>query len=331
MNELDVSVVIPAYNAEGFIAEALGGIAAQQALPREVIVVDDGSTDGTAQAVSNWVSTNASGLEVRLVRQANGGISSARNQGIRQANGEWIAFLDADDIWEPDHLQQLFAALNHAPGAVAAYGAGRLFIGDKIQELPYDEFWDNPSKQFGSAIERTSFFALGRSAFPRLIRGNFIKPSSLMVRASAIGSVGPFDESLGNAEDREFLARLLLAGSFVYCSIPITRYRWHDNNASQAKNAMRNMEWGLIAIESIRRRQARHLSSEEAQACCQAIAEGARSYLSTCSRSGTARYASGLRFIGAALGVRVAFSALALRHLIASLYWSLGGSEGARS
>ena len=104
-----ISVVIPAYNAEPYIGRTVDSVLAQTRPAHEVIVVDDGSTDGTEAAVSRY------GQEVRYIRQDNNGASAARNTGIEAAQGEWIAFLDADDEWMPEKLQRQAALLARNP------------------------------------------------------------------------------------------------------------------------------------------------------------------------------------------------------------------------
>jgi glycosyltransferase involved in cell wall biosynthesis len=102
---MTVSCVIPAYNRRPYIKRAIDSVFAQTRPVDEVLVIDDGSTDGTADAVEEWF-----GDRVRVVRQENTGVSGARHRGIREAKGEWIAFLDSDDEWTPDRNRQLYEA-----------------------------------------------------------------------------------------------------------------------------------------------------------------------------------------------------------------------------
>ena len=110
-HSIAVSVVIPAYNAAEFLPDSLASVFRQTYQPQEVLIVDDGSEDETSRV--------AQALEkrVRYLRKPRGGPASARNLGIRAAQGEWIAFLDADDIWLPDMLCSLAAAMRAAPGS----------------------------------------------------------------------------------------------------------------------------------------------------------------------------------------------------------------------
>jgi len=122
-----LTVVIPLFNGRDHLARCLGSVAAQRLAPREVIVVDDGSTDGGgAFVVSEFP-------EVRVVHQTNQGVGAARNAGVDQATTDWVAFLDADDYWYPDHLEELAATIAGLPDAdLVATGYQRWKAGDPI-------------------------------------------------------------------------------------------------------------------------------------------------------------------------------------------------------
>ena len=111
---LDVSAVIPTFNRRPYLRRAIDSILAQTVPVDEIIVVDDGSTDGSAEAVEQWY-----GQRVRVVRQENSGVSGARRRGIAEARGEWIAFLDSDDEWSPDRNRYLVEAASQVPSDVA--------------------------------------------------------------------------------------------------------------------------------------------------------------------------------------------------------------------
>lgn len=108
---VDFSVVIPLYNKEREVEAAVRSVLAQTHAPREILVVDDGSTDASAAVVEGIASSS-----VRLIRQPNGGVCAARNRGIAEARGEYIAFLDADDVWRPGFLAEIEALIREFPG-----------------------------------------------------------------------------------------------------------------------------------------------------------------------------------------------------------------------
>ena len=320
--QADVSVVIPAYNAEAFVVDALDSIEGQSLHPRQVLVVDDGSKDNTSAVVQAWIDSHATSYPVLLLRQKNGGISVARNSAIRRSSANWIALLDADDIWLPEHLASLMSAISASPGSIAAYGAGKIFRGSAIEDLPYDDFWDNPSKKFGEAIAGTPMLKIDRRALLRLLRGNFIKPSSLILSKSALEKWGMFDEEQGNAEDRELLARLLIYGTFVYCPSAITLYRWHDDNASQGKNAKRNLEFGLRAVKSIEGRFSEFLTPDERQAIKIILREAASQYADICAMRGVGALYLGGTFLRWQLGLGAAALSATPKRVAKSLWAS---------
>jgi glycosyltransferase involved in cell wall biosynthesis len=108
------SVVIPLYNKESYIARALASVQGQTVRDFEIVVVDDGSTDGGSRIVAR-----CAGPGLRLLRQENAGVSAARNRGIEEARGGWIAFLDADDVWKPDYLETISRLIKQHPEAGA--------------------------------------------------------------------------------------------------------------------------------------------------------------------------------------------------------------------
>lgn len=318
MLEKNISIVIPAYNAEHFIIEALDGIFNQTLPPKELVIIDDGSTDKTCQIIRDWILENNPTYSVIVRTQINSGISATRNLGIKLASGRWIAFLDADDIWEPRHLELLFSALELVPTAIASYGGGRLVENGVTQEGMYDDFWDNPSKNYGKKIDDSYFCLINSEIFPRLIKGNFIKPSSLMVSSSAIQKSGLFREDLGTAEDREFLIRLILIGDFVYVPEAITKYRWHADNASQVHNAKRNAENGLLAIQLVEVNKSLALTSVQMAACRDAITASAKNYLYICCQRGWHDYMNGVTFILRHFGWRRVLSSVSSKQIVHS-------------
>src|SRR5713101_9096613 len=117
-----ISVLIPAYNAAPYLKEAIESALSQSYAPHEIIVVDDGSTDGTADIARSF------GSQVRLLQHANRGVAASRNRGIEEATGDWIALLDADDLFLPDKLLLQVRAVDHNPSALLVYTGMRLLF-----------------------------------------------------------------------------------------------------------------------------------------------------------------------------------------------------------
>jgi len=130
-----ISVVIPLYNKADVIVRTLDSVRNQTFRDFEVVIVDDGSTDGSAILVEEYSDKYRSELIIRLIRKVNGGVSSARNEGIRQARGKFVAFLDADDVWLPDHLSAVVSIVGRHSDAKAIASGYRWCVGEQGIEL----------------------------------------------------------------------------------------------------------------------------------------------------------------------------------------------------
>lgn len=200
-----VSVVIPAFDARRFVDETLDSVLAQRGADFDVTVVDDGSSDGTADRV-------AARGDARLLRRENRGPAAARNAGAALGDSEWIAFCDADDLWAPDKLRRQLEAAEARPGAVLVASGGEEF-GARAGSLP--------APREGRVTGE-------------LIAENFITTSSVLVRREAYVRAGGFDESpaLISVEDYDLWLRLSLSGELAGVAEPLVRRRAHDRNLS---------------------------------------------------------------------------------------------------
>jgi len=199
-----VSVVIPAYNAAPFVGAALDSVLAQTEPVGEVLVVDDGSTDETAALVESY------GPQVRLIRQANAGVSAARNRGIREARGDWVAFLDADDTWLPGKVAAQTAALRAAPERAMCYSAFQV-VDEALRPLRIE--W---SDRRGPALEDL------------LLRGNVVgSVCTVMARRDLLAGLGGFDPALSYCADWDLWVRMAARTEFLYLPEPLVTYRQH--------------------------------------------------------------------------------------------------------
>lgn len=226
-----MSVIIPVYNGAHFIAEALRNVQSQGYPDLEIIVVDDGSTDDLDAALRD------SGVPHRLLRQANRGPAAARNAGIRAATGEWLAFLDADDLWTPGALRQLAQNLLLHHDASVIHG--------KIATLHRDPVG-------GAWVLVTS----ARDGFPFSIVAGIFK-------REVFDHVGGFDEELRYGEDFEWFARLQAGSSARMIPEVITHRRLHESNMTNdaaATEAGAREAWRRILTR--RMRQMRNVPRE---------------------------------------------------------------------
>lgn len=189
-----VSVVIPAFNVESCIAEAIDSVRGQRRPPDEIIVVDDGSTDGTAAVVAGYAPA------VRYIPQNNAGPSAARNRGIEEAGGEWIAFLDSDDVWLPDKLAVELDILGRNPDLVWVCSNHLLqFFGE-----------DAPFPRIDPALAE-NYLGVGdtfESFLQAIDRGIGWDPTAFTVRKDVLQEVGRFRVGLNYAEDLDLCLRI---------------------------------------------------------------------------------------------------------------------------
>ena len=210
-----VSVVIPAKNVAAYVGETLASALAQGEVT-EVIVVDDGSTDNTISIVRAIRDPR-----LRLMTNDSAGVSAARNLGARHASGEWLLFLDADDLMRPGAVAALLAAARGAPRAVLVYG-------------DYNTI-DSEGRQIGRRDLLKGRRKPSGDVLTRLAAGNFIVNGGIaLARAEAFRAIGGFDTSLRYCEDWHCWCRLAAIGEFEFAPKLLLDYRLHTANTMNA-------------------------------------------------------------------------------------------------
>jgi glycosyltransferase involved in cell wall biosynthesis len=214
-----ISVVIPTFNCAEYLATAIDSVLAQTFRDLEVIVVDDGSTDETRSVVGAY------GDRILYIRTENRGAASARNQGLQACSGEYLAFLDADDWWEPTKLAEQMSALADDGDAGLVYCDMHVHYDDGTT---LDSFLSNKS------------YACSGYVFDQLMQSQFIFPSTVLLKMSCVREVGTFDESMQSLEDCDFLLR--------FC------YRWKVAMVPKPLVHRRQREGSLTSNEAFRTR-----------------------------------------------------------------------------
>ncbi len=231
-DKLTVSVIIPVYNGERFLAEAIQSVLNQTLPPDEIIVVDDGSTDGSAAIVAALPSPPK--IDLILVRQPNQGPAAARNRGIVLASGDLVAFLDADDLWQPEKLARQVVQLTQAPNIDAV--------------ICHVESFVEPGGKWPPGRDRTLF-----EQFPPMY--SFC---TLLVHRSALDRVGMLDPRRRAAEDTEWFARARDMGlNFAVAPAVLLRRRFHSANLSHSAEAATPLQLLHIVRDSLNRRRMR--------------------------------------------------------------------------
>ena len=197
-----VSVVVPTYNYGRFIGETLDSLRAQTHAAWECVVVDDGSTDDTAEVVARFAAADP---RVRYLRQPNQRQAVAKNTGLAEARGRYVQFLDADDLLEPRKLERQVGFMEANPAADIVYGGVRYFHTERPGERLYGMFGEQ-------APWLPELSGSGRELVYALVRMNIMAINSALVRREAVADVGPFDPALPPVEDWEYWLRCALAG-----------------------------------------------------------------------------------------------------------------------
>jgi glycosyltransferase involved in cell wall biosynthesis len=210
-----ISVIVTTYNRRSLLERALHSILNQTLPAGEIICIDDGSTDGTSLMINDKFP------QIRYFRQENKGISAARNEGIKQTKGAWLAFLDSDDTWHPQKLAKQMQALTEACQYLICYT---------------DEIWIRNRRRVNpKKIHRKYRGAIYKKCLPLCI----ISPSSVLMHRSVINSIGLFDESMPACEDYDLWLRICIKYPVLYLDEPlITKFGGHEDQLSKKYHSM---------------------------------------------------------------------------------------------
>ena len=212
------SVVIPCYNHAGYLGETIQSVLAQTHPADEILVVDDGSLDGSAEVAEKYAAAHPA---VRLLRQKNAGRSAAANYGLAESKGDFLVFLDADDRLLPHALASGLAQLEAHPEA--AFAAGHCVHIDAD----------------GKPLETLGQEVLTEDAYAHLLEENFIwNPGNVLFRRGAVEAVGGFDTRLRHAEDYNIYLRITRNQPIVSYGEVVAEYRQHPNNKSKNAHTM---------------------------------------------------------------------------------------------
>jgi len=217
---------MPAYNYGHFIGATIESLQAQTLTNWECVVVDDGSTDNTAEVVARLAETDA---RIKLVRQQNRRQAAARNNGLTQISGKYVQFLDADDLLERYKFEQQVEYLDSHPDVDIVYGDTRFFLTERPDELLYSMYGDNKPWQ-------PKLSGPGSSMLLPLLRHNSVIICAPLTRRALIERVGQFDEELPPLEDWHFWIRCALAGAnfqFVDGEDTLSLVRSHQTSSSK--------------------------------------------------------------------------------------------------
>lgn len=208
-----ISVVIPTYNRAHALCAVLDSIAAQSLPVREIVLVDDGSTDRTADVAELWRKRNPLWkTRLRFLQQTNQGKSVALNRGLQDASGDWIAYNDSDDIWLPTKLERQALALRQFPSAAACFTDARFVNDPAFSTTALHHLAQLLPAAAGLISDTVDFVLEARGA---------VYMQTILVRRDVMATVGSFDPRLRVAQDRDFVFRLALHTPFCCVNVPL--------------------------------------------------------------------------------------------------------------
>jgi glycosyltransferase involved in cell wall biosynthesis len=242
MNNPVVSVIIPAYNAAPWIGETIDSVLNQSFRDIEVIVVDDGSTDKTSEVVAKYQQ------KVKYIYKDNGGPSSARNVGILAARGEYIAFLDADDLWVASKLEQQMEIFNQNSSLVWVYSDGFIF--------------ENNPNQTPHLFSYSTCMYEG-DILCSLLVDNFIASPTPVIRKEIFDEIGLFNEepAFKSVEDWDMWLRISAKYPIGFVDQPLVKYRRHASGLTGTSSILNALRQKLIVVEQAISRNPENLSN----------------------------------------------------------------------
>lgn len=235
----DVSIIIPSYNRERFIGEAIDSALAQENVDMEIILVDGASSDNTVAVARKHAP------DIRVISEPDQGVADARNKGINIARAPWIAFLDADDIWKPEKLKLQLALAENAPDIEFIFCDAWQYRDDEIILSSFLETREHypkiPKQSMGDGLV---MFEVPMDE--EIMRVNYVvTTSTAMVRTQAARDVGGFDPTLKVCEDYEFWLRVTKGRKTGVVAMPLVGYRHHGTSLSDDRFAM---AWGRVEV-----------------------------------------------------------------------------------
>ena len=267
MEDRKVSVVIPTYNRAYCLPATIGSLQAQTYPHWEALVIDDGSSDGTAELMR---ALSAADPRVRYVPQKNAGVSAARNAGLRIADGHWTAFLDSDDAWEPWKLAAQIACFDQLPNVgmvwteMNAYDVDGKLVSPRHLRKMYSAYDRVGIDKMFQGQQKLSDFApdltRGNEAmsngvvhwgelYTSMIFGNLVHTSTVMVAKERLRKVGFFEETYRTGEDHDFHMRTCLEGPVALLDVPLIRYRV-AGGADQLTSPKHRLEMALNGLRT---------------------------------------------------------------------------------
>lgn len=218
-----VSVIIPAYNHEMYIEEALQSVINQTYKNIEVIIINDGSTDSTAEILEKFIKNNQD-KNIQFVDKQNEGVCKTLNMGLAMATGDYVAFLASDDLWLPDKISMQLEFMEKNKNVGMVFSDAWFLRFNTKTDIKWSDHKHGINKYFQNCIQNTNMYTL-------LLTHAIIPAVTVMIRKTVLEEVGFFDDSL-LYEDKDMWLRIARVYPIAYIDRPLALYRLHNNNIS---------------------------------------------------------------------------------------------------
>tara|TARA_B100001996_G_scaffold183755_1_gene140454 strand:+ start:217 stop:1038 length:822 start_codon:yes stop_codon:yes gene_type:complete len=267
---LEITVIIPTFDRVTFIERAIGSVLNQSLAVNEIIVIDDGSHDGTKELIKTKYP------QINYIYQNNKGVSAARNKGISEANYDWIGFLDSDDAWKSNKIEKQIKAIKNNPDSLICHT---------------DEVWYRNGETLGQKNKHKKF---GGYIFKYCLPLCIISPSSVIIHKKVFNEIGLFDEKLLACEDYDMWLRICSKYPVLFINEELTnKYGGHEDQLSKKY-------WGIdrfriIALEKIIKSNS--LDTEQRKAAIDSLLEKTNIFLKGCEKHGENKYSERFRKI----------------------------------
>ncbi|NBK93774.1 glycosyltransferase [bacterium 1XD21-13] len=251
--DITISVVIPVYNGEKFIERTLDSMFSQSVLPDELIIVDDGSTDGTVEKIEKYFNTHVECIKnKKLLKQKNEGAGAARNKGIVNSHGNWISFMDSDDIWDRDKIKYTYQAIMEHPEAVII--SHDMYI---VTNGNYEK------KQYAALHQK---YSNNSTLFVQLYHGGFLPTPCVTIKKNLLEKVGMFDPSLRSCQDYDL---------WLKCSLEMDKhenlyimdralYTYIVRKGSISYDFKKRYKYGMTVLRRYRKYLSDYMENDEA-------------------------------------------------------------------
>lgn len=230
---IKVSVIMPVFNAEKYLEDAIKSVLSQTYKNIELVIVNDGSIDNTESIVQKYLDNK----NIVYIKQDNRGLPSARNTGIKNSTGELIAFLDSDDLWYPNKVEEQVKYFEKHKDVYLIHTAFNMLIGDKI--------YPRPLKLRLPILNMFYSLHVQGHVYDRIILNNFIGVLTVMIKREAINEVGYFDETMWTGEDWDLWIRVSKKYKIGFINKPLAVYRYNidgmSKNIEKWANAVKNV------------------------------------------------------------------------------------------